>query len=200
MIIRKLGIQDYEKVWNDMREFTKNRNENTEDELWILEHNPIYTQGQAGKSQHILNSQNIKVVQTDRGGQVTYHGPGQLVAYILMNITAKKLGVRNLVCKLEEIIINTLKEYNINACRKEKAPGVYIGTKKIASIGLRIKNGCSYHGVAINVNPDLSPFKGINPCGFENLEMTKVSDHFPKITMENFQEQFLKQFWSKFNS
>jgi len=200
MIIRKLGIQDYEKVWNDMREFTKNRNENTEDELWILEHNPIYTQGQAGKAQHILNSQNIKVVQTDRGGQVTYHGPGQLVAYILMNITAKKLGVRNLVCKLEEIIINTLKEYNINGCRKEKAPGVYIGTKKIASIGLRIKNGCSYHGVAINVNPDLSPFKGINPCGFENLEMTKVSDHFPQITMESFQEQFLKQFWSKFNS
>lgn len=183
-----------------MREFTQNRNDNTEDELWILEHHPVYTQGQAGKAQHILNPENIQVVQTDRGGQVTYHGPGQLVGYVLMNIAAKKLGIRNLVCQLEEIIINTLKEYNINACRKEKAPGVYVGSKKIASIGLRIKNGCSYHGVAINVNPDLKPFKGINPCGFENLEMTKVSDYYPQINMEPFQDKFIKQFLNKFNT
>lgn len=196
MIIRKLGIQDYQQVWNAMREFTQNRSDNTEDELWILEHNPVYTQGQAGKAQHILNPANIQVVQTDRGGQVTYHGPGQLVAYVLMNIAAKKLGIRNLVCQLEEIIIKTLKVYNINACRKEKAPGVYVDAKKIASIGLRIKNGCSYHGVAINVNPDLTPFKGINPCGFENLEMTKVSEYYPQITIEHFQEQFIQQFLS----
>lgn len=194
MIVRKLNIQDYQTTWDAMRKFTQERTIETEDELWLLEHYPVYTQGQAGKAQHILNSTNIPVIQTDRGGQVTYHAPGQLVAYVLMNLSVKKLGVRSLVCKLEEIIINTLKEFNIEATRKEKAPGVYVLNKKIASIGLRIKNGCSYHGVAINVNPDLTPFKGINPCGFESLEMTKVSDYCADITMEIFQDKFIKNF------
>ena len=198
MIIRELGIQDYEEIWHAMRKFTEERNDSTEDELWLLEHHPVYTQGQAGKAHHILNPENIPVVQTDRGGQVTYHAPGQLVGYVLINIYAKKLGVRSLVCALEEVIITALREYNIESSRKEKAPGVYVANKKIASIGLRIKNGCSYHGIAINVNPDLKPFKGINPCGYENLEMTKVSEYFPDITMEQFQQTFIEKFNSQF--
>lgn len=194
MIIRNLGINDYLEVWDKMRKFTIERDENTEDELWLLEHYPVYTQGQAGKAQHILRSTNIPIVQTDRGGQVTYHGPGQLVAYILINLTKKKIGVRSLVCKLEEVIINSLQDFKIEASRKEKAPGVYVANKKIASIGLRIKNGYSYHGVAINVDPDLGPFKNINPCGFESLEMTKISEYYPDVTMDTYQNSFINNY------
>ncbi len=198
MIIRELGIQDYQETWHAMRKFTQERTPNTPDELWLLEHNPVYTQGQAGKAEHILNPENIPIVQTDRGGQVTYHGPGQLVGYLLMDISTKKIGVRTLVCTLEQIIIDMLQEYNIEATRKEKAPGVYVSTKKIASIGLRIKNGCSYHGVAINVNPDLEPFKGINPCGYKNLEMTKISNYCNNVTVNQAQQLFIKHFNKNF--
>lgn len=194
MIIRKLGLQDYKKVWQDMQNFTQNREKSTQDELWLLEHFPVYTQGQAGKAEHILNPENIPVVQSDRGGQVTYHGPGQLVGYVLMDISAKKLGIRSLVCKLEQIIIDTLQEYEITAHRKEKAPGVYVNDAKIASIGLRVKNGCTYHGIALNVDLDLKPFHGINPCGYEKLEMTQIKNFTSNISIEDTSKKFCKHF------
>ena len=194
MIIRKLGIQDYEKVWREMQKFTQTRGISTQDELWILQHYPVYTQGQAGKPEHILNPENIPIVQSDRGGQVTYHGPGQLIGYVLMNISAKKLGIRTLVCNLEQIIINTLQEYNISAHRKEKAPGVYVDDAKIASIGLRVKNGCTYHGIALNVDLELKPFHGINPCGYKELKMTQIRDFVPNISIEDTENKFCKQF------
>lgn len=196
MIIKYLGIQPYEKVWQEMREFTQNRDTNTEDEIWLLEHYPVYTQGQAGKKEHILlNTQDIPIIQTDRGGQVTYHGPGQLVCYILMNITLKKIGIRTLVTNLEQVLINMLKQaYNIDAKRQHKAPGVYVDEKKIASIGLRVKNGCTYHGIALNVSLDIKPFLNINPCGYANLKMTKITDYCHNVTVEDASQEFIKHF------
>lgn len=194
MIIRKLGLQEYEKVWRDMQEFTQTRGVTTQDELWILQHYPVYTQGQAGKAEHILNPANIPIVQSDRGGQVTYHGPGQLIGYVLMDISAKKLGVRTLVCKLEQTIINTLQEYNISAHRKDKAPGVYVDNAKIASIGLRVKNGCTYHGIALNVDLELKPFYGINPCGYKELKITQIKDFTSNISIEDAENKFCKHF------
>lgn len=194
MIIRKLGLQDYEKVWKDMQKFTQERDESTPDELWLVEHPPVYTQGQAGKAEHVLNPKNIPIVQSDRGGQVTYHGPGQLVGYVLMNISKKKLGIRTLVCKLEQIIIDTLSDYSITAERKEKAPGVYVDGAKIASIGLRVKKGCTYHGIALNVNLDLEPFYGINPCGYAKLEMTQIKNFVPSVSMADVENKFCEHF------
>lgn len=147
-----------------------------DDEIWLLSHKPVYTQGQAGKSEHILNPGDVPVVQIDRGGQVTYHGPGQLVAYLLLNMKRRKLGVRNLVDIIETAILQTLEEFGINASTKSGAPGVYVNDAKIAALGLRIKNGWSYHGLSLNVNMDLEPYAGINPCGFENLAVTQMAD------------------------
>lgn len=147
-----------------------------DDEIWLLSHKPVYTQGQAGKSEHILNPGDVPVVQIDRGGQVTYHGPGQLVAYLLLNVKRRKLGVRNLVDIIETAILQTLEEFGINASTKSGAPGVYVNDAKIAALGLRIKNGWSYHGLSLNVNMDLEPYAGINPCGFENLAVTQMAD------------------------
>jgi len=166
----------FEQVWHEMRAFTDNRNQNTPDELWVVEHSPVYTLGQAGKTEHILNPGNIPIVNTDRGGQVTYHGPGQLVVYILVDIRRKKMGVRNLVTNIENSVIDLLEEYHIPAQSRCDAPGVYVEDAKICSIGLRIRRGCSYHGLALNVNMDLSPFLGINPCGYANLRMTQMKD------------------------
>jgi lipoyl(octanoyl) transferase len=181
-----------------MKDMTISRIENTEDELWLLEHFPVYTQGQAGKPEHILNPKSIEIIQSDRGGQVTYHGPGQLVAYVLMDIRRRNLGIRTLVSKLEQVLITVLKEYQIDANIRCGAPGVYVNDKKIASIGLRVKNGCTYHGIALNTNMDLTPFSGINPCGYARMEMTQISDFIPNITIDEvrkgFSEYFLKQF------
>ncbi|MCZ4337395.1 lipoyl(octanoyl) transferase LipB [Shewanella colwelliana] len=171
--IRHLGQQDYESVWHAMQHYTDNRDENSQDELWIVEHPPVFTQGQAGKSEHILNPGDIPVIQVDRGGQVTYHGPGQLVAYPLLDIKRLKIGVRQLVTDIEQSIVKMLALYEIEAYPKADAPGVYVNERKIASLGLRIRKGCSFHGLALNVDMDMSPFQRINPCGYAGLEMAQ---------------------------
>lgn len=183
LIVRHLGIQDYESVWLDMKRFTTERNDKTPDEVWILEHSPVYTQGQAGKAAHILRANHIPLIQSDRGGQVTYHGPGQLIAYLLINIQRKNLGVRTFVKDIEKLLITLLAEYHIQAESLPNAPGVYVKGKKIASIGLRVKQGCTYHGIALNVKMDLSPFNDINPCGFSELKMTQMSNYINEISL-----------------
>jgi lipoyl(octanoyl) transferase len=200
LIIRQLPLTDYHSSWERMRTFTSERNEETPDELWLLEHPPVFTQGVAGKPEHVLNPDNIPVVQTDRGGQVTYHGPGQLMIYTLFDLHRLNLGTRTLVSTLEQSIIDALADLNIKAYGKRDAPGIYVDETKIASIGLRVRKGKSYHGVALNVENDLSPFNNINPCGFKDLKMTRISDHHPSTlekTREHIIPYFLKHFpWS----
>ena len=176
-LIKQLGLQDYATTWQAMRDFTDQRTRETEDQVWILEHPPVFTQGYAGKAEHILDSGDIPIVQTDRGGQVTYHGPGQLVAYILHDLRRSKLNIRQLVRNIEAAVIATLTEFNIPSETRCDAPGVYVNQAKICSLGLRVRRGCSYHGLALNVNMDLSPFQRINPCGFTGLTMTQIKDH-----------------------
>lgn len=197
-IIRHLGLQPYHAVWDDMKAFTLSRQAETPDELWLLEHDAIFTQGQAGKAEHILNSGTIPVLKTDRGGQVTYHGPGQLVAYLLMDLRRKRLGIKTLVSQLEQLIIAVLAQYEMGATVRCGAPGVYIDEKKIASIGLRVKNGCTYHGIALNVAMDLTPFNRINPCGFNKLEMTQLRNYIPEINMAEVNARFAKTFLTCF--
>ncbi len=173
--VRFLPQQDYVSCWENMKAFTENRSEQTPDELWLVEHPSVFTQGQAGKAEHILNPGHIPVVQTDRGGQVTYHGPGQLVAYTLFDLRRLGIGIRTLVERLETAVIQTLSEYGISGHGRRDAPGVYVDEAKICSIGLRVKRGYSYHGIAFNINLDLSPFQRINPCGFKNLAVSDLS-------------------------
>lgn len=175
--IRLLGLQDYQSCWQAMQDFTNQRTETTEDEIWLVEHPPVFTQGQSGKPEHILNPKDIPVVQVDRGGQVTYHGPGQLVVYPLVDLKRKKLNVREIVTILEKSVIELLEEYHITAKAKCEAPGVYVEDKKICSVGLRIRRGCSFHGLALNVKMDLEPFSRINPCGYPDLTMTQISNY-----------------------
>ncbi|WP_427982259.1 lipoyl(octanoyl) transferase LipB [Agarivorans sp.] len=189
LIIRHLGRQDYSPILQAMRDFTDQRSPEQADELWLVEHQPVFTQGQAGKPEHLLASSDIPVIQADRGGQVTYHGPGQLVAYPLLNIRRRKLGVRELVTIIEQTIIDTLALYQISAFAKPDAPGVYIEHKKIASLGLRIRKGCSFHGLALNIDMDLSPFLLINPCGYAGLEMAQLSDYVDSPNFEQVAEQ-----------
>lgn len=181
LVIRQLGLVEYIPTWQAMQEFTAARDETTLDELWLLEHPPVYTQGQAGKPEHVLNPGDIPIVQIDRGGQVTYHGPGQLVAYLLLDLKRHKVGVRELVRKLEQSVIDVLAQYDITAYGKVDAPGVYVSRHgveaKIAALGLRIRNGCSYHGLSFNVNMDLEPFSRINPCGYAGLQVTQLADY-----------------------
>ncbi len=160
-----------------MRYLVEHAESRRNDEVWLLSHKPVFTQGQAGKAKHILNAADIPIVQIDRGGQVTYHGPGQLVVYLLLNMRRRKLGVRDLVDTIESAIIQTLHDFDISASSKAKAPGVYVNDAKIAALGLRIKNGQSYHGLSLNVQMDLEPFSRINPCGYENLAVTQIADH-----------------------
>ncbi len=176
LVIRQLGTVDYETVWRAMQQFTDQRDQDVVDELWLVEHPAVFTQGQAGKEEHLLMPGDIPVVQVDRGGQVTYHGPGQQVIYFMINLRKRKMGVRELVTLIEQGIINTLAHYNIEAYAKADAPGVYVEQKKIASLGLRVRKGCSFHGLAININMDMSPFLRINPCGYAGLEMTQTVD------------------------
>ena len=174
--IRNLGIQPYESVWQDMQRFTQNRNAETEDEIWITEHPPVYTLGLNGKREHLLNTGAIPVINSDRGGQVTYHGPGQLVIYTLIDIKRLNLGTRQLVTTLEQAMIFALAQYGISAESRADAPGVYVDHKKIGSIGLRIKRNCSYHGLSINNHMDLRPFDHINTCGYPGLAVTQLAD------------------------
>ncbi len=176
LVIRQLNTMDYSQVWHAMKDFTDNRDDNVVDELWLVEHQPVFTQGQAGKAEHLLVPGDIEVVKVDRGGQVTYHGPGQQVIYFMINLRRKKIGVRQLVTLIENSIVSALADYNIVAYAKPDAPGVYVNNKKIASLGLRVRKGCSFHGLAINVNMDLSPFLRINPCGYAGMEMIQTAD------------------------
>jgi lipoyl(octanoyl) transferase len=198
MKIREIGTQPYLAIWDQMKQFTATRTRNTEDEVWMLEHHAVYTQGQAGKTEHILNPGSIPIVQSDRGGQVTYHGPGQLVAYVLFDIRKRNIGIRTLVSQLEKVITSTLGSLNILANTQCSAPGVYVNEKKIASIGLRVKNGCTYHGIALNVAMDLTPFSGINPCGFDQLKMTQIRDYVNNITMDQVQQYLSESFATQF--
>lgn len=176
LIVRDLGLQPYLPVWRAMQHFTDTRTPDSPDEIWLLEHEPVFTQGQAGKAEHLLLPGNIPVVQADRGGQVTYHGPGQLIAYVLIDVRRAEMGVRDLVTALETSLVALLAEYGVSAHARPDAPGVYVGTAKIASLGLRIRRGCSFHGLALNVDVDLEPFSRINPCGYAGLAMTRLSD------------------------
>ncbi|EHV9683640.1 lipoyl(octanoyl) transferase LipB [Vibrio parahaemolyticus] len=193
LVVKRLGRQDYEPVWKAMHEFTDQRTEETPDEVWLVEHNPVFTQGQAGKAEHLINTGDIPVVQSDRGGQVTYHGPGQLVAYFLINLRRKKLGVRDLVTTIENLVINTLKAYNIDSAARPDAPGVYVDGKKICSLGLRIRKGCSFHGLALNVNMDLTPFLRINPCGYAGMEMVQVNQFNGPSDVETVEKQLIEE-------
>ncbi|ODZ29318.1 lipoyl(octanoyl) transferase LipB [Vibrio parahaemolyticus] len=193
LVVKRLGRQDYEPVWKAMHEFTDQRTEETPDEVWLVEHNPVFTQGQAGKAEHLISTGDIPVVQSDRGGQVTYHGPGQLVAYFLINLRRKKLGVRDLVTTIENLVINTLKAYNIDSAARPDAPGVYVDGKKICSLGLRIRKGCSFHGLALNVNMDLTPFLRINPCGYAGMEMVQVSQFNGPSDVETVEKQLIEE-------
>ncbi|MDV2451048.1 lipoyl(octanoyl) transferase LipB [Xanthomonas hortorum] len=174
--LRDLGRQDYAPVWRAMQRFTDARNEHTADEVWVVEHAPVFTLGQAGKPEHVLAAGDIPVLQVDRGGQVTYHGPGQLVVYPLLDLRRLKIGVRDYVCKIERALIDTLDEWNIVAERREGAPGVYVGGAKIAALGIRVRRGCTFHGLSFNVAMDLEPFHRINPCGYQGLQVTSVLD------------------------
>jgi len=176
LIIRRLGLQEYEPIYKSMQFLAMHGAADRDDEIWLLSHKPVYTQGQAGEEKHVLHPENIPVIQIDRGGQVTYHGPGQLVTYFLLNVKRRKMGARGLVDLIEKAIIATLESYDINAATMPKAPGVYVNDAKIAALGLRIKNGWSYHGLSLNVNMNLAPFANINPCGFENLAITQIAD------------------------
>lgn len=191
LVVRKFSIQDYSVTWQAMKDFTEKRDENTPDEVWLLQHPPVFTQGQAGKAEHILNPGEIPVVQTDRGGQVTYHGPGQLVMYVLFDIRRLNIGIRQLVSQLENTVIQLLSKFSIKSSGRCDAPGVYVDQAKICSIGLRVKKGCSYHGIAFNVDMDLTPFTRINPCGFQNLAVTQVKDFKPDIKWEDIEEKIV---------
>lgn len=174
--LRDLGQQDYAPVWRAMQRFTDARDEHTIDEVWLVEHAPVFTLGQAGKPEHVLAPGDIPVLQVDRGGQVTYHGPGQLVVYPLLDLRRRKIGVRDYVCKIEQALIDTLEEWNIVAERRDGAPGVFVAGAKIAALGIRVRRGCTFHGLSFNVDMDLEPFHRINPCGYQGLQVTSVLD------------------------
>ena len=174
--VKRLGRVEYEPTWQAMQDFTAGRTADTADEIWIVEHPPVFTLGQAGKPEHLLNDVGVPVVKIDRGGQVTYHGPGQVVIYLLLDLHRLKIKVRELVSTIEQAVIDALAEYQVNAERRSGAPGVYVGDAKIAALGLKIKNGCSYHGLSLNVDMDLSPFAAINPCGYAGLKVIQTKD------------------------
>jgi lipoyl(octanoyl) transferase len=174
--IKQVEMVNYLVAWQAMKDFTDTRTTDTRDEIWIVQHPPVYTLGIAGKPEHLLHQNGIAVIKTDRGGQITYHGPGQLVAYLLLDMRRLKLGVRELVRRMENAVIDLLKDYHIDANGREDAPGVYVANAKIAALGLKIKHGFCYHGVALNIDMDLTPFSAINPCGYPGLKVTQIRD------------------------
>ncbi|ATC87167.1 lipoyl(octanoyl) transferase [Pseudoalteromonas paragorgicola KMM 3548] len=187
-------------IWQKMQDFTDTRDENTPDEIWLVEHESVFTQGQAGKDEHLLAPGDIEVIKVDRGGQVTYHGPGQQMMYVLFNLRRLKIGVRELVTWLEECIIESLAEYGIEAYAKADAPGVYVNDSKIASLGLRVRRGCSFHGLALNVNMDLSPFLRINPCGYAGMNMVQTKELDGPQNLESAGEGLVKHMIKKLNA
>ena len=185
MKIRKLGLVAYEPTWRAMQAFNASRDESTEDQLWLVEHPPVFTLGLAGRPEHVVDPGSIPVVKTDRGGQVTYHGPGQALAYTMLDLRRLHLGAKELVRRIEEAVIQTLGSYGISGARRAGMPGVYVGEAKIAAIGLRIARGASYHGVALNSDLDLAPFSRIDPCGYPGLASTRLADHGVRDNTEN---------------
>jgi lipoyl(octanoyl) transferase len=193
LIVRRLGTADYEPTWRAMQAFTDSRDKNTPDELWLVEHPPVFTQGQAGKAEHLLAPGGIPVIQVDRGGQVTYHGPGQIVAYPLIDLKRLGVGVRDFVQRIEESIIRTLARHGVNGERVEGAPGIYVDGDKIASLGLRVRRGCSFHGLAFNIDMDLEPFGRINPCGFAGLKVVRLAD-LAQVEIRTVEDHLLEEF------
>lgn len=191
-VVRRLGLQDYEPVWLAMRAFTDARGADLEDEVWLLEHRPVYTLGLAGRPEHILDARGIPVVRSDRGGQVTYHGPGQLVAYLLLDLKRQGLGVKDLVRRTEQAAIDALAGLGVAASRRQGAPGVYTQDAKIAALGFRVRRGCCYHGLAVNVDMDLEPFTRINPCGYAGLRVSSLRDQGVRISVPEFGERLLR--------
>jgi lipoyl(octanoyl) transferase len=175
-LVRDLGRQPYEPVWRAMQAFTDTRDASTPDELWLVEHDPVFTLGQAGKPEHVLMPGDIPVIHVDRGGQVTYHGPGQIVLYPLLDLRRLKIGVKDYVCRIEQAMIDTLADWNIHAVRRDGAPGVYVNDAKIGALGIRVRRGCTFHGLAFNIAMDLSTFHRINPCGYAGLQVTSMAD------------------------
>jgi lipoyl(octanoyl) transferase len=190
--VRSLGRVEYEPTWRAMQDFTGRRTPDTADEIWLLEHPPVYTQGQAGKPEHLIATTAIPVVPIDRGGQITYHGPGQLVAYVLVDLRRRGYGIRELVTRMEQAVINLLAAQGVAAARQPGAPGVYVDGAKIAALGLRVKHGCTYHGLALNVDMDLAPFAAINPCGYAGMRVTQCRDLSMKMSVPQ-AEQALTQ-------
>lgn len=182
--IRHLGLRDYTEVWEEMQAFTENRTAATQDELWLLQHHPVYTLGLAGKLEHLLDPGCIPVIQCDRGGQVTYHGPGQLVAYLLFDLRRAHIGVRRLVGLLQDSAIELLHRHGVSAHAQAKAPGVYVDNRKVAALGLRVRHGCSFHGLSLNVDMELEPFSRINPCGYPGLQVTQLRELGIKLDLE----------------
>ncbi|OGU23610.1 MAG: octanoyltransferase [Hydrogenophilales bacterium RIFOXYD1_FULL_62_11] len=176
VVVRQLGRVEYEPAWRAMQTFTAQRTADTPDEIWLLQHPPVYTQGQAGKAEHLIAATDIPVVPIDRGGQITYHGPGQIVAYVLVDLRQRGYGIRELVTRLEQAVIDVLAAVGVSAERQAGAPGVYVDGAKIAALGLRVKHGCTYHGLALNVDMDLQPFAAINPCGYAGMRVTQCRD------------------------
>ena len=194
IVLRQLGLQPYEPVSLAMHHFTEHRTADALDEIWLVEHHRVFTQGQAGKAEHVLMPGDIPVIQSDRGGQVTYHGPGQQVMYVMVDLKRKKLGVRQLVTAIEQTVVDTLAHFSIDAYPRADAPGVYVDGKKICSLGLRIRKGCSLHGLALNIDMDLEPFHRINPCGYAGLEMTQASREKPGLTVDTVMPVLVKSF------
>lgn len=180
-VIRSLGLREYLQCFDAMRNFTDSRTPDTPDEIWLLQHPPVFTLGLSGRREHLLDPGEIPVVQADRGGQVTYHGPGQLVVYLMLDLKRRKLGVRSLVSRMEQSVIDLLAGLDIEARRRPGAPGVYVNGAKIAALGVRVRRGCSYHGLALNVDGDLAPFARINPCGYPGLQVTRLADLGPAL-------------------
>ncbi len=191
MKVKDLGFQPYSETLQAMQDFTSNREVQTEDELWLLEHHAVFSQGTNGQKEHLLGLGDIPLVQSDRGGQVTYHGPGQLVAYTLFDLKRYRLGIRNMVSILENSVIDMVSAYGFSAKSRSDAPGVYVEDRKLASLGLRVKRGACYHGISINVDMDLSPFLSINPCGYQGMEMINLTDLGISMTMEQAKQQFV---------
>ncbi|PHM37961.1 lipoate-protein ligase B [Xenorhabdus mauleonii] len=194
VILRQLGIQPYEPVSDAMHQFTEQRTAETPDEIWLVQHEKVFTQGQAGKSEHVLVAGDIPVIQSDRGGQVTYHGPGQQVMYVLIDLKRSKIGVRQLVTAIENTVIETLAHFEVEAYARPDAPGVYVAGNKICSLGLRIRKGCSFHGLALNIAMDLEPFLRINPCGYAGMKMIQLSDFITGVTIEDVQPVLVEKF------
>jgi lipoyl(octanoyl) transferase len=189
--IRRLGRVDYEPTWRAMQRFTAQRADDTPDEIWLLEHDPVFTLGLAGKPEHLLRDIGVPLVKIDRGGQITYHGPGQLIAYLLLDLRRRPYKVREMVTRMEQALIDLLADYGVSAERCRGAPGVYVADAKIAALGLRVKNGCTYHGVSLNIDMDLSPYQAINPCGYEGLSVCQLRDFADDCTMETVADRLL---------